>query len=107
MFDSYVLAKKALKQIHNHSFKNRAEIAQSLICYCIHCQKACASGQVEKWVDDGETAICPKCGVDSLIGSAAEYEMTEPLLKELHEFYFEQLFVGRDFDYSLLEPIPE
>lgn len=105
MFDSYVLAKKALKQVHDHSFKNRAEIARSLICYCIHCEEASASGQVKEWVDDGETALCPKCGVDALIGNAAGYEMTEPLLKEMHDFYFEQLFVGRDFDYGLLEPV--
>ena len=107
MFSSYVLAKKALRQIHNHSFKNQEEISKSLICYCFHCKRASASSQITKWVDDGETATCPRCGIDSMIGDASGYEMTGPLMEEMHTFWFEMKFVGDDFDWDLLEPLPD
>jgi hypothetical protein len=104
MFDSYVLGKKALKQIHNHTFKNRSEIAKSVLCHCIYCKEASPSSHVDEWADEGETALCPKCGVDSMVGDASGYEMTVPLLSALQDFWFEQDFLGKDFDYSILEP---
>jgi len=102
--DSYVLTRKALQQIHNHSFENHEEIKKSIICYCFYCKEASASSQVEDWADEDQTALCPLCGIDAVVGDAAGFEMTPALLQTMHEFWFEQKFVGDDFDWGLLEP---
>lgn len=107
MIDSYVLTKKALNEVHSHSFKNKSEITESKVCHCFYCKKAFASSDVTEWADEGETAKCPKCGVDAVMGDAAGYEMTPALLNEMHDHWFERQILPDDFDYSLFEPLEE
>jgi len=52
-----------------------------------------------------ETAFCPKCGIDSVIGDASGFEMTPALLHAMHEFWFEREVLPEDFDYSWFEPV--
>jgi dephospho-CoA kinase len=52
-----------------------------------------------------DTAVCPKCGIDAVIGDASGYEMTSALLHAMHEFWFERKVLPDDFDYSWFEPV--
>jgi hypothetical protein len=36
------------------------------------------------------TALCPACGIDSVIGSASGYPITEEFLKKMHQHWFER-----------------
>ena len=36
-------------------------------CGCFYCCKTFNIGDVDEFVDDGKTAICPKCGIDSVL----------------------------------------
>ncbi len=116
--DSYVLVKGALNEIYKHSFDNKAEIERSQACYCIYCKEEFSSGEIKNWVVNGrqgkplrrnaipeETALCPKCGIDSVIGDASGYEMTPALIHAMHEFWFERKVLPDDFDYSWFEPV--
>lgn len=100
--DSYVLVQQALKDIHRHSFKNREEIQSSVLCHCFACKEASASSHVTEWADDGDTALCPRCGIDSVIGDASGFEMTPALLQQMSTFWFEDKFIGSNFDWGLL-----
>jgi hypothetical protein len=42
----------------------------------------------EDWVDDGETALRPRCGIDSVIGDASGFAITPEMLKEMHRYWF-------------------
>ena len=48
------------------SFRNRAAVVSSG-CGCYFCTRAFHGGEVEEWVDDGETALCPFCGIDAVL----------------------------------------
>jgi len=50
-------------------------------------------GDVAKWVDEqdgvGQTALCPKCGIDSVIGSSSGYPITQAFLSGMRRYWFE------------------
>ncbi len=58
------------RSFHAHSSKHRSEIEQSALCGCFYCLEIFSPADVEEWCDDGETVICPKCGIDAVLGNA-------------------------------------
>jgi NAD-dependent SIR2 family protein deacetylase len=36
-------------------------------CGCFHCLQVFDAAEVVDWVDDGETPLCPRCGVDAVM----------------------------------------
>jgi hypothetical protein len=56
------------------SVRHRAAILASDLCGCYYCQQTFPPAAIEEWVDDGKTALCPKCGIDAVIGGAPTAE---------------------------------
>jgi hypothetical protein len=48
--------------------------------------------EITDWIDDGTTAMCPKCDVDSVIGSAAGFPIERKFLSSMHSFWFDRSF---------------
>jgi hypothetical protein len=86
----------ALLEAHRHSTLNAREIASSTICGCFYCREMYVPAEVTEWIDDtihgqeGRTALCPKCGIDSVIGSAAGFPITAEFLAAMRERWFER-----------------
>jgi hypothetical protein len=81
-----------LKAIYSHSIRNEESILKSNLCGCFHCISILAATDVkssEMMVEkDGfKTAICPICGIDSVLGDAS-VEITAEILEALNEHYF-------------------
>jgi len=63
-----------LKEAHKHSIRHRDEIAASERCGCFYCLAVFEPSAITRWVDEhGVTALCPKCGIDSVIGTASGF----------------------------------
>lgn len=77
-----------LKDAHLLTSCNRSEIEASEECGCICCQRIFPAEEVVDFADGGETAICPYCDCDALIGSGSGLELTKELLSELNKKYF-------------------
>ncbi len=77
---------------HEHSSGHRKEILESKICGCFYCLAIFNPDEIEDWVDEvdgiGQTAICPKCHIDSVIGSFSGYPITEEFLKKMQQHWF-------------------
>ena len=73
---------------HRHSYRNRVEIEQSTRCGCFSCSRVFDATEVVDYIDDGETALCPYCSVDAVIGDASGYEVTESFLTDMHNKWF-------------------
>lgn len=84
-----IYAKDLLEAAHRHSSDHRLELERSTACGCFYCVKSFAAIDVTEWVDDGATALCPKCGIDSVVGSASGYPVEEPrFLGAMRRLYF-------------------
>jgi hypothetical protein len=73
---------KALK----HTKNNREEVRNSRQCGCYFCSHIFSPSEIKEY-KDGNSAVCPKCGTDSVIGSASGYPITSAFLKKLREYW--------------------
>ena len=82
----------ALKAVYSHSIRNEESILKSDFCGCFHCisifpvaDVKSSAMMVEK--DGCKTAICPICGIDSVLGDAS-VEISAEILEMMNEYYF-------------------
>lgn len=73
---------------HKHCIRHRAELEASDMCSCFYCLSMYPPNEILKWIDDGQTALCPKCSIDSVIGSASGYSITREFLQRMHDHWF-------------------
>ncbi|MBQ7989742.1 MAG: cytoplasmic protein [Oscillospiraceae bacterium] len=74
---------------HRHCTYNREELEKSSDIGCFHCMKIFHNHKsISSFCDGGETALCPYCGIDSLIGSASGYEITGTFLQGMNQIWF-------------------
>jgi hypothetical protein len=45
--------------------------------------------EIEDWIEDEATALCPHCGIDSVIGSKSGYPITAEFLQKMKEHWFD------------------
>ena len=79
-----------LYEIHRKSFANYEAIKQSKQCGCFYCKKIFGPSEVVEFVteNNGEmTAICPYCGIDSVIQDV-DIEITTEILDEMNTYWF-------------------
>ena len=74
---------------HGFSQSNEAEILSSERCGCFFCLKVFDSGEVHDWLNDGgeKTALCPYCGVDSVLPDS-KVELSKDFLEKMYEVWF-------------------
>jgi hypothetical protein len=82
-----------VKEAYVHTNDHRDEILASNSVGCFYCCKVFPKTQIEKWVDEDKegvshTALCPICGVDSLIGDAAGYVLNTKFLENMKSYWF-------------------
>ena len=74
---------------HKFSIYNREQLGKSKSCGCFYCGKIFTPDKITEWVNEGcGTALCPYCGIDSVIGNASGYHITEELMRKMHERWF-------------------
>lgn len=79
-----------LEAAHRHSADHRVELEHSDVCGCFYCEKTFAVSDVVEWVEDvSGTALCPCCGIDSVIGSASGLPVADAdFLRAMHDRWF-------------------
>src|SRR2546428_11086793 len=77
-----------MSRAHRHSDHHRQEILGSGLCGCFYCLATFAATEIEEWTDEDETAICPRCGIDSVIGSESGFPITSEFLKRMKRHWF-------------------
>jgi hypothetical protein len=82
--------RNTLDAAHLHSANHRQELERSDVCGCFFCQKTFTVKDVDEWVEDENgTALCPYCGVDSVIGSASGFPVADTgFIRAMHDRWF-------------------
>ena len=74
---------------HKHCSNHRSEVLSSARCGCFFCLSTFAPTEIHTWIDDEQTAICPKCPVDSVLGDRSGYPVDDPeFLRAMHAYWF-------------------
>lgn len=96
-----------LLSANRHTTNNRAEIEASQVCGCFYCMQIFPPAEIVAWAgldassfDDHEalnegTALCPKCGSESVIGDKSGYRITPDFLGRMHEAWFQRTIIRK------------
>ena len=57
-------------------------------CGCFYCLSIFDGVLINEWIDEGATALCPHCTVDSVISEYEKYTITEQELQRRHDAAF-------------------
>lgn len=76
---------------HEKCSYHRAEIEASQRCGCFYCLYVFPPLEIEEWIDGQQTALCPRCGIDSVIAEASGLPLTEEFLKEMERYWFSRV----------------
>lgn len=79
---------EAIRQAHRHCSQHREEILASDQCGCFYCCAIYPPAEIVTWIDNNQTALCPRCGIDSVIGSRSGYPITRQFLREMKRYWF-------------------
>ena len=75
---------------HVFSSNHKEPIQKDQKCGCFYCLKIFDPKEIVEWIKDpAETAMCPYCGIDSVIGESSGYPITVEFLKKMHQHWFE------------------
>jgi hypothetical protein len=82
-----------LEDAHQHCSFHLNEIVESTFCGCFYCLSIFKPAEIVEWTDEndarGKTALCPRCGIDSVIGDKAGFPIDDELfLKEMYHYWF-------------------
>ncbi|MGI9426723.1 MAG: cytoplasmic protein [Hyphomicrobiaceae bacterium] len=87
-----------LRVAHDKSIYHRREIEASLRCGCFYCEKIFRPADIKDWTDTEcseipgdtakQTALCPHCGIDSVIGDRSGFEITAQFLRDMNKAWF-------------------
>ena len=78
---------------HKFSSVHREQVAKSELCGCFYCLEIYSPSKITEWVDNddagmGQTALCPRCGIDSVIGSNSGVPITKEYLTGMNLVWF-------------------
>lgn len=84
------------EQVQAHQFcsNNMEQLKKDTVCGCFYCLRIFNPSEIEEWIIDDNpcdsegTALCPYCGIDSVIGESSGYPITQELLMQMKEYWF-------------------
>ena len=74
---------------HKGSTNNRHALSQAGKGACFYCLEEFAAADVSEWVDSDRTALCPRCGIDSVLSVSGQGADNE-FLGRMHEYWFQR-----------------
>jgi hypothetical protein len=86
-----------LEYAHRRSIRHRAAILGSVRCGCFYCLSVFPPSEITDWIDEeeatdiGQTALCPRCGIDSVLAELPTAPLTFEFLERMERRFFGML----------------
>jgi len=90
-----------IRNAHAHCSRHAIELGKSVRCGCFYCLEIFEPSQIKDWIMEREaradfepsaeadsTALCPRCGIDAVIGDAAGFPITSEFLQTMKTYWF-------------------
>ena len=79
---------------HKFCSDHKSELERDKVCGCFYCKRIFDPAEIQEWIffdespDERGTALCPYCGIDSIIGESSGYPITQDFLDAMHKHWF-------------------
>ena len=93
-FYHLIKRKYDLTLAHYYSDRNKEMLSTANKCGCFYCTEIFSPSEIEEWVkadikdEIGRCAVCPYCGIDSVIPGNIEYPLSKSFLKAMKKRWF-------------------
>jgi len=87
--DDYLIA-------HRFSSGHMETLKKDSVCGCFYCLRIFNPSEIKEWIiddnpiDKNGTAICPHCGIDSVIGKSSGFPITTDFLRGMRKCWFDE-----------------
>jgi hypothetical protein len=88
MADYLKLIPQVYQDAHEKSFRSREQLVAAKWVGCFYCGVVFKPTLIKEWWDDGETAVCPVCGVDSVMPLTTE-QFDSDFLEQMRYHWFD------------------
>lgn len=90
---------------HQHARDNRAEIEASRVCGCFCCVQTFPPSEIVAWAGldpadfenpqapEGGTAVCPRCGSESVLGDRSGFPLDVRFLGRMNEAWHQKTII--------------
>lgn len=75
-------------EAHKHCGNHRDKLKNDKICGCFYCLSIFSPEEIHQWIDNQQTALCPYCSIDSVIGESSGYPITKEFLEKMRKHWF-------------------
>lgn len=76
-----------MRAAHKFTNRNYEFLKEEQQCRCIYCKKEFMSSDIDEYTADN-TALCPKCWIDAVIGESSGYILDDEFVDKMYEFFF-------------------
>jgi hypothetical protein len=82
------------RDAHKFCSNHKPQLEKDSICGCFYCGKIFDPAEIEEWIIDDNpcdrlgTALCPYCGIDSVIGESSGYPITAEFMSAMNKEWF-------------------
>ena len=78
---------------HMFSSNHKENLSRDKKCGCFYCLEVFDPSKITEWLNEengfpGGTALCPFCGVDSIIGESSGYPISKSFLIKMYDYWF-------------------
>lgn len=77
-----------MKDASTYSINNMKEVQKSKLVGCYYCKKVYDAAIIVETTDNGKTALCAKCGIDSVLPDTSPFKLDASTLAELNKRWF-------------------
>jgi hypothetical protein len=90
-----------------HAANNQAEVEASTVCGCFYCLQTFPPNDIVAWggldvadfnnpdAASAGTALCPRCGNDSVIGDKSGYRIDADFLSQMYSAWFQKTIIRK------------
>ena len=74
---------------HKFNSNHRERLLIDKKCGCFYCLAIFDPSEIVEWIEDKSgTAVCPHCGIDSIIGESSGFPITIEFLEKMEQYWF-------------------
>src|SRR5262245_15380299 len=81
-----------LEALQRLSSRHRRDVQAACVCGCFYCVTTFSPTEISEWVDERDavssTALCPNCGIDSVIPEQPDRPLNDEILAAMHAYWF-------------------
>ncbi len=66
---------------HKKCSYHRERAEKTDVCGCFYCYSVFSPNTIKKWIDSGQTALCPICNIDSVLPGVSSVKFLQEMGK--------------------------